>query len=197
MKFVIEIKCNWQILTLQSFKKCNTWIILCTNWDTKKLTVLFPWKRHFLFTGNWSAFCYKFSLCHTDKPNPDSFIFSSGFKPTNLGSRGEHVTPRPPRPTSANQILSSRLILFTKGLFIYLFIFFLLFDHESQTYATLRRMFLVTYSFPYSIFNNSSQFRGTQPRSVSYFITYIPFFSSNEHYFLWSSRHILYGLSIF
>jgi hypothetical protein len=56
---------------------------------------------------------------------------------------------------------------------------------------------LVTHSFPCSIFNNSSQFRGTQPRILSYFIKNIPFFSSTEYSSTWFSRLILYGSSIF
>ena len=39
---------------------------------------------------------------------------------------------------------------------------------------------LVTHSFPCSIFNNYSQFPGTQPRIFSSFVKYIPFFSSTE-----------------
>jgi len=57
---------------------------------------------------------------------------------------------------------------------------------------------LVTHSFPCSIFNNSSQIRGTLPRIFFlYFINYIPFFSSTEHSSLWFSSLILYGSSIF
>jgi len=56
---------------------------------------------------------------------------------------------------------------------------------------------LVTHSFACRIFNNSLQFRGTQHRIFSYFIKYIPFFSSTEHYSLWFSMLILYGFSIF
>jgi len=56
---------------------------------------------------------------------------------------------------------------------------------------------LVTHSFSCSIFNNSSQFRGTQPRIFSYFIKYIPFLSSTEYSSLWISSLILYGFSIF
>jgi hypothetical protein len=56
---------------------------------------------------------------------------------------------------------------------------------------------LVTHSFPCGIFNNSSQFRGTQHRILSYFIKYIPFFSSTEYSSLRFSRLIIYGSSKF
>jgi hypothetical protein len=56
---------------------------------------------------------------------------------------------------------------------------------------------LEIYSFPCSNFNNSSQFRGTQPRIVSYFIKYITFFSCTEYFSLWLSSLVLYGSSIF
>ena len=57
--------------------------------------------------------------------------------------------------------------------------------------------YLVTHSFPCSIFNNSSQFRGNQPRIISYFINYISFYSSIEQYCIWFSRYILCRSSIF
>ena len=55
----------------------------------------------------------------------------------------------------------------------------------------------ILFAFPCSIFNNSSQFRGTQRRIFSYFIRNIPFFSSTEYSSLWFPRLILYGSSIF
>ena len=35
----------------------------------------------------------------------------AGFEPANLGSRGEYVTPRPPRPTDMELVLESKLEL--------------------------------------------------------------------------------------
>ena len=78
-------------------------------------------------------------------------------------------------------------------------VFFFLLDFSTMKVIFMQHTAncLVTHSFPCSIFNNSTQFRdtrGTQPRIFfSYFIKYVPFFSST----LWFSRLILYGSSIF
>ena len=87
----------------------------------------------------------------------------------------------------------SRFLLLTKGFFLLLLDFSTMKVILMQHTANCR----VTHSFPCSIFNNSSKFRGTQPRIFSYFIKYIPFFSSTEYFSLWFSSLILYGSNIF
>ena len=42
-------------------------------------------------------------------------LTSAGFEPANLGSRGDHVTPRPPRPTRAHLNLLDLITLIILG----------------------------------------------------------------------------------
>ena len=43
---------------------------------------------------------------------------SAGFEPANLGSRGEHVTPRPPRPISEMNLIMQYIKKFRVAVFM-------------------------------------------------------------------------------
>ena len=89
--------------------------------------------------------------------------------------------------------------LYLHGFFYSPNVFRLLLDFPTMNVILMQHTAncLVTHSFSCSIFNHSSQFRGTQPRiSFLYFIKYIPFLCSTEHSSLWFYRLILHVFSI-
>ena len=68
---------------------------------------------------------------------------SVGFEPANLGSRGEHVTPRPPRSTTT-MIYKAKFI----GLLIFIKFTYTLIDITTQIYKTKFIPLLISLNLP-------------------------------------------------